>query len=243
MKQATLLLICSLPLASVAAEVRFSGKATPVGANDLLYEERHTLQGECSQGRFQPQSHTVSYARDNGTAFAEKQLSYGESPLRPSVDFRQPGFNEVMDIANRNDESLSIRWQTPGGKTENFTVRVNDSLVADAGFDNFVRKHWPAVTAGESVNFDFLAPTRGEAYGFVLEPAEDSRIDAAHTVRIRPSGMVLRFLVDPIVLGYNDDGFLTDYLGLTNIRQDKDTNYTAHIRYTVETTPDCELTG
>jgi hypothetical protein len=52
----------------------------------------------------------------------------------------------------------------------------------------------------------------------------------------------MRFLVDPIVLGYDADGLLTDYLGLTNIRKDKDTNYTAHIRYAIEAIPECELT-
>lgn len=243
MKHAAMAIACSLPAFTVmAAEVRFTGEATSPGDDNVLYEERHIVKGECSDGLFRPETQTVTYVRDEDTEFAEKTLSYDESPLRPTVDFRQPDFNEVMDISNQGDNELKIQWQTPGGDMESSTVNVDESLVADAGFDHLVRQNWSAVTAGERVEFDFLAPTRGKAYGFVLEPAEDDRIDAAYTVRIKPSGTILSFLVDPILLGYNDEGMLTDYLGLTNIRKDKDSNYTAHIRYTVETTPDCELT-
>ncbi len=61
-------------------------------------------------------------------------------------------------------------------------------------------------------------------------------------MQIRPTSLVLRFLVDPTVLGYSSDGALTDYLGLTNIRQDAESNHIAHIRYQVARLPDCELT-
>lgn len=242
MKTAALLLVCTLPLSAVAAEMRFTGKATPLNGGDVLYEERHVVTGVCEGNLFRPSSHKVTYIRSNGETFAEKTLSYDQSALRPTVDFRQPDFGEVMEIRNRNDTELEIKWQTPEGDTETSTVGVSRRLVADAGFDNLVRRHWPEVTSKERVEFAFLAPTRGKAYGFVLEPAQDDRIKAEHTVLIEPSGTLLSFLVDPILLGYNESGALTDYLGLTNIRKDKDTNYTAHIRYTAETTPDCELT-
>lgn len=243
MKRAALFITCYLPvIAANAAEVRFTAEAADLENDRVIYKERHVVEGECSDGLFRPDTQTVTYVRDDDTEFAEKTLSYDESPLRPTVDFRQPDFNEVMNISNRGDSELKIEWQTPKGDTETFTVEVEDTLVADAGFDHLVRQNWSAVTSGERVEFEFLAPTRGKAYGFVLEPAEDDRIDAAYTVRIKPSGTILGFLVDPILLGYNEQGLLTDYVGLTNVRKDKDSNYTAHIRYTVETTPDCELT-
>ncbi|MCR8915947.1 hypothetical protein FDP08_02760 [Marinobacter panjinensis] len=243
MKRMVVFFAFSLPvLTTMAAEVRFTGEATAKSDDKVIYEERHLVEGECSDGLFYPATQTVTYVRAGGNEFASKTLSYDESQLRPTVDFRQPEFNEAMDITNPNDDELTIEWRTPDGNTESFSVEVTDTLVADAGFDHLVRQNWAAVTSGDSVEFDFLAPTRGKAYGFVLEPAGDNRIDAAYTVRIKPSGVILGFLVDPILLGYNEEGMLTDYIGLTNIRKDRDTNYTAHIRYTVETTPDCELT-
>ncbi|MBL3556842.1 MULTISPECIES: hypothetical protein [Marinobacter] len=243
MKRTAIVIACYFSSLSVmAAEVRFTGEATAFDDDRVIYEERHVVEGECADGLFRPGAQTVRYVRSGDREFAEKKLTYDESVLRPTVEFRQPDFNEVMNITNLDDNELQIEWQPPGGGTENHTVEVTEALVADAGFDHLVREHWPAITAGETVEFDFLAPTRGKAYGFVLEPADDERISAAHTLRIKPSGTILSFLVDPILLGYNEQGLLTDYVGLTNIRKDKDTNYTAHIRYSVETTPDCELT-
>jgi hypothetical protein len=54
--------------------------------------------------------------------------------------------------------------------------------------------------------------------------------------------MLLKFLVDPIILGYNNKGALTAYSGLTDVRENADQNYTTTIRYTVSTYPECELT-
>ncbi|MDL0429570.1 hypothetical protein QPM17_00395 [Marinobacter sp. TBZ242] len=244
MKTTALVIACFAPvLTASGAELRFSGTAAPLKGDRAIYEEHHLVEGECSDGLFRPNAQTVTYVRGDGDdQFAQKKLSYGDSLLRPNVNFRQPDFNEVMEITNRDGKELRIQWQTPGDDTETYTVEVTDSLVADAGFDHLVRQHWSAVTTGESVEFEFLAPTRGKAYEFELEPARDDRINAAFTFRIKPSGTILGFLVDPILLGYNADGMLTDYLGLTNIRKDRDANYTAHIRYTLETAPDCELT-
>lgn len=243
MKRTAMFIACSLSaFTAMAAEVRFTGKATAVNDDKVIYEERHLVEGECSDGLFLPGAQTVTYVRAGDEEFAKKKLSYDKSLLRPTVDFRQPDFNEVMDLTNQDDNELMIEWRNPKGNMESFSIDVADSLVADAGFDHLVRQNWLAVTSGESVKFDFLAPTRGKAYGFVLEPAGDDRIDAAYTVRIKPSGLILGFLVDPILLGYNDEGMLTDYVGLTNIRKDMGSNYTAHIRYSMETSPDCELT-
>ena len=234
------LMAASLP--AVAQDFRFTGTAT-TDSGSVIYEERHAVSGTCEDGIFRPQQHDVAYHKpDAEESFASKALEYDASVLRPTVDFSQPTFDEKMEITYPEPETLLINWQTPRGDSERFEVAYPPNTVVDAGFDNFVRQNWQSVVAGEPVEFRFLGPTRGEHYGFVLERVENDRLDADHVVQIRPTGMVLRFLVDPIVLGYSDSGALSDYLGLTNIRKNQDENYTAHIRYSVETSPDCELT-
>ena len=229
-------------LQAVAQDFRFTGTATTDGGN-VIYEERHAVDGTCEEGIFRPRQHEVAYHKPGSEAsFARKSLEYGASVLRPAVDFLQPTFDEKMEITYPEPDTLMINWQTPGGDSERFQVEYPSNTVVDAGFDNFVRQNWQSVLAGDPVEFRFLGPTRGEHYGFVLERVENEQIDADHVVQIRPTGMVLRFLVDPIVLGYNNSGALSDYLGLTNIRKNQDENYTAHIRYSVQTSPDCELT-
>ncbi|PPI83257.1 hypothetical protein KEHDKFFH_14895 [Marinobacter maroccanus] len=234
------LMTASIP--AVAQDFRFTGTATTDNGS-VIYEERHAVNGTCEDGIFRPQQHEVAYHKpDSEESFASKALEYDASVLRPTVDFYQPTFDEKMEITYPEPETLVINWQTPRGESERFEVAYPSNTVVDAGFDNFVRQNWQSVVAGEPVEFRFLGPTRGEHYGFVLERVKNDRVDADHVVQIRPTGMVLRFLVDPIVLGYSDSGALSDYLGLTNIRKNQDENYTAHIRYSVETSPDCELT-
>lgn len=243
MRKLTLFTVLSLPSSIFAADLSFTGTAKPVDGGDIIYQESHRISGSCEQNYFTPEEHTVDYSRAESESFATKKLSYQQSVLRPSLEFRQPDFSEVLEISNNDDRTLEILWQAPSGSTEQASLKVEPTLIADAGFDNFVRQNWKQLTAnGKSVRFNMVAPTRGDYYGFVLEPASDSRIDADHLVRIRPSSTLMRFLVDPILLGYNDTGLLTDYLGLTNIRKNEDTNHTAHIRYTIQATPDCKLT-
>ncbi|MDX1634358.1 MAG: hypothetical protein R3280_06975 [Marinobacter sp.] len=239
---AALALAMGLASGTVAAdEWQFSGTATSL-EGEVLYDSRHQVVGECRQGLWHPTDHEVTYTESGDESpFATKSLTYLHSALRPSFEFRQPRFDEVMEVENVNDERLLIDWQTNEGGTENYRVPIEGLVVVDAGFDNLVRENWQTLLAGESVDFQFLAPTRGENYDFVLEPAEDDRITAPHVFRIRPTGFVLGFLVDPILLGYDDEGALTDYLGLTNVRKDRDNNYTAHVRYRHENTPDCAL--
>lgn len=228
-------------VAATESEFHFVGQASKNGTT--VYEERHQVSGQCNSGVWRPDTHSVRYLRPgNGDAFATKELDYQHSPLQPEVEFEQQDFNERLSVKHTGEDTLGIRWRKPSGEVENFDVPYDDTVVVDAGFDNLVRRNWDAVTDRKSVDFRFLGPTRGEHYGFIMEPSSSDKTNAAHIVSIRPSGMIARFLVDPIILGYNESGALTDYIGLSNIRESKDGNYTVHIRYEVTREPDCELT-
>lgn len=234
-------LMVSASLPAGAQEFRFTGRAM-IADGSVVYEEHHAVNGTCKEGIFRPQDHRVDYHEPGAEErFAQKLLDYRASALRPSVNFVQPLFDEAMEITYPEAGTLDIHWQTPRDDSERFQVRYSSDTVVDSGFDNLVRQNWQSVVAGQSVDFRFLGPTRGDHYGFVLESVESDLLDADHKVQIRPTGIVLRFLVNPIVLGYNDAGALTDYIGLTNIRKNQNENYTAHIRYLVDAYPDCEL--
>lgn len=235
----------ALPLASQAATYRFSGTAEDMDGN-RLYEEKHTVEGECRDGVFRPMQHQVDYVSLNRRlgapeqTFASKTLDYGTSAIRPSVDFRQPAFDERMRIANQEDSEAAVTWQPPGNDTRTFEVSLSQQSVIDGGFVHFIQANWSALTKGQSVDFNFLAPTRGETYQFMAEPTDDASVSAALTLSMRPSTMLLRWLVDPIVLGFDEQGRLTDYVGLGNIRKNKEENYTVRLRYSPGETP-CSL--
>ncbi|EAZ97943.1 hypothetical protein [Marinobacter sp. ELB17] len=239
-------------MANASAEFHFTGSARPLGsanAGSELYREQHTIQGVCRGNQFKPQSHRVEYFdASSDTPFASKQLRYdrGEQPslLRPDVEFVQPRFNERLTVGY-DSGSVAIEWQSPAQGVEQFRLDSNNSLVVDSGFDNLVRQNWQTVVEGGSVNFEFLAPTRGSYYGFVMEPADNKsnsdRIRADHLIQIRPTSLFLRLIVEPILLGYNQQGALTHYSGLTNIRLNQQENIQADIVYSVTEYPPCPL--
>ena len=231
--------------APVSADVfQFTGTASS-GEGKTLYEEQHRVEGTCESGTFRPLEHSVTYVHSvNGNAevFGDKTLDYHQSAIRPTVNFQQPDFQESLKITYPNADSVSVVLREPGGDTKRSSVDSSENLVVDAGFDNLVRQHWEEVTGGESVKFRFLAPSRGTDYAFILEPTQSQAVKADHVMQIRPDSIMLKFLVDPIILGYNNQGALTAYSGLTNVRENADQNYTATILYNVETYPECGLT-
>jgi len=241
-KPALLLLLLAVAGTGHGKSFQFTGEARAADGS-TLYTEHHQVEGECTQGQFRPLAHRVDYRQPGDNEdFADKTLRYERSPVLPEVDFSQPRFDESLRISYPDEDIIEVDWQTPAGETRAFNVPFSGSAVVDAGFDNLVRQNWSALQAGRPVEFRFLGATRGELYGFVLEPSEHPDMDAHLEVAIRPTSMLLRFLVDPIQLGYNERGALTHYLGLTNIRKNPDANYEAHIRYDVVVYPECELT-
>ncbi|MGO1749840.1 MAG: hypothetical protein ACTHZR_06120 [Marinobacter sp.] len=231
--------------APVSAEVfQFTGSAQTLDGK-ALYEEQHRIQGACDNDIFRPLKHRVTYvhqAEEGDETFAEKELDYRQSDIRPTVNYQQPNFQESLKISYAGSKAVNVVWQPPSGDIKRSNVDVSDNLVVDAGFDNMVRQNWDRVVSGEPVNFRFLAPTRGTDYAFILESAPNHAVNADYVVQIRPDNFVLKFLVDPIILGYNNKGALTAYSGLTNVRENADQNYTATIRYVISTYPECELT-
>ncbi|WP_203140878.1 hypothetical protein [Marinobacter mangrovi] len=240
MRYTASLLLLLTPLlclgADKPAEYQFTG--TAYGDDDApLYEEHHDVNGVCRDQHFVPQSHTVDYvALDESLgrlnhSFARKQIDYTNSPWRPTVDFSQPTFDERLMIRNVDDREARLRWQTPAGDKKTFVVPLEKDTVIDAGFVHFIRDHWSALKQGQSIEFSFLAPTRGETYGFVAEPTTQDELDADLVINMRPTGVLLRWVVDPIILGFDKQGRLTDYLGLGNIRKNEDRNYNVRLRY------------
>ena len=231
----------SLAATQAGADMKmtFTGLAESLSGTPL-YEEHHQVFGECRDNHWHPTRHNVSY-KDPGSvdSFATKELNYDLATSRPSFIFEQPRFNERLAVQNSEDRRLVIDWQSPEGRNERFRVDVDQRVVVDAGFDQFIRDNYRTLARGDSLRLRFLAPTRGAHYGFIAEPIQDRRVDAPLTVQIRASGLLSRWFVDPILLGYDEQGFLTDYVGLTNVRMNNDENFTAHIRYQIDQAPSC----
>lgn len=223
----------------------FSGQAYQLGATPgdqsaLLYSEHHRQRGSCEGGHWQPLSTRVTYQEPDGSERGSKEVDYSVSLLRPSFTLIDSAFDERIEVVNQADRRATISYTESGKKPVEFTVELSSDTVIDAGFDSWVVQNWEALTAGETVEFQFLAPTRGKTFGFEGARVNDSRPTAGETViRIQPTGFLVSFFADPIFLAYDDRRRITDYMGLGNMRRDGGDNHPVHIRYDYPQARDC----
>ena len=240
-RSALLVFAISVPLSALGeTTVRFVGEARSVDDGELYYTETHVQNGECRDGLWRPDTHEVTYRDTKGDTIASKTMDYSVSRQRPGFELDEPRFDERMRVHNDDDRRVSIDWRTPEGEDRSFDASMPDDGVIDAGFSELVRQNWSRLTEdAERIRISFLAPTRGEFYNFEVRPAAKEELEGEHVFRIRPRGWVSRWFVDDIFLGYDDEGRLTDYYGLTNLRETTEENYTAHIRYDFEQSADC----
>jgi hypothetical protein len=210
-------LLAGLAAGAVQAEIRYEqGQAWDLQKKRVLYTESHWSQFENGQIR----ERTVLYRCSDGTPFARKTVSYANSALAPSFQFKDSRF----------DYSEALRWQNgrprvqfsgPDGKGER-ALANKPNLVADAGFDNFIRTRWQALSRNERQSLQFAVPARLKSYGFHLDRAGTARY-ANQPVQVFKLGLDgwLGFIAPSIEVTYsNRDQRLLRFKGLTNILSD-----------------------
>ena len=212
--------------------IEFQGEAREQGGDTLFYTEHHKQTGYCDGDRWMLEAHEVEYRDPDGELIATKSLDYTESQQRPSYRSDNRQFDEVMEVTNRNDEVVEIRWTTHDGEEKSWDVDMKSNAVIDSGFEGATQDNWDALLDGQRLDIEFLASTRGRFYSFrVRETDPDFDAVGDHVFRISASGWVTRWFADEIFLGYSEDRRLTDYYGQTNIPREPGENYQAHIRY------------
>ena len=227
MSRALGIILLLLPLHLHARTLEYVGTAMAPDTQQAIYSEAYTEQFN-ADGILQ--RITVDYRRPDGSALAHKTLDYARHPYAPAFDFhnRATGYQESLTWLN--DGRVRLRHQDAGKSAQEKILRVPEPVVADAGFNQYVRDHLPQLKAGQTRRFHFLNPARLDWFAFTARIiASDSN---TLTVEVAPASRVLRWLVDPIELVYGEtDGRLLQYRGLTNISLDKGDTLSAHIHY------------
>lgn len=189
---------------------------TDGAAGKLLYEEIHTSD---SEGR----SRHVSY-RIDGIEFASKKVDYSVSTIAP--DFVQQDSRQGEMIGARRDRRgrVELGYRERAGAKERWQVLEASSrpLVIDAGFDNFVRRHWQLLAQGRAIDFDFAVPSRARSVHLVIAStsaagcgkptAADSRC-----FRVYAGNYLVRMFFPALHLLYDRDAELVRFKGLSNI--------------------------
>ncbi len=212
---AALLAVCAVPPAN--ATYRFEdGRASDLESGQPLYREQHVLRMDGAA----PLERLVVYRCNDGTPFARKRVDYRGSPSAPAFQFEdvRSGYREGVE---RDARGARVFVTRPGDAKESAELPSGE-LVADAGFDQWVRGSWPKLAAGDSVLMEFLVPSRLTSYGFKVYEVEQADAGAldARRFRLRLGGLLGWFAPHIDVVYAESDRRLLRFEGLSNLRDD-----------------------
>jgi hypothetical protein len=205
------------PSAWADSVVRFEqGKAWDPQKKRVLYTESHWTRyvGKA------PVERTVLYQCSNGTPFARKEISYSLSALAPAFSFR--------DV--RHDYQEGLRWQNGSpmvwhikkGVRSDKPLSNKSNLVADAGFDEFIKLRWSTLTNEGRQTLNFALPSRLNSYGFKLQDTGNTlyRNEQAQAFSLGLEGLLGLIAPDIEVLYSKETRRLLRFKGISNIRDD-----------------------
>lgn len=228
-----------LPIATVlfglsaacgAQSLQYDGTAFAIGGDAVLYRETHFV---AAAGDATPAQRVVLYRCPDGAPFARKRVVYGAAGEAPSfelVDARL-GYREGVREAAGTREVFVQR--EAGADEKRGPLPDAQGLVADAGFDAFVRANWDALQRGDTVRFPFLVPSRLDYFNFKVSKESEIEVEGAPASVIRLAlGSWWAFLLPHIDVVYaNDDRTLLRFVGITNVRDEEGDNLKARIEF------------
>ncbi|MFN7211598.1 MAG: hypothetical protein ACK5US_01485, partial [Lysobacteraceae bacterium] len=147
-----------LPPAATATIQQEIATARDLESREVLFREQHIVRFDNGE----PAERLVMYRCLDGQAFARKWVRYADTPSAPSFQLEdaRSGYREG---AERTASGTRVRWTPPGG-SEASGLLPSGPLVADAGFDEWVRGYWAPLTQGKTLEMRFLVPSRLRAY-------------------------------------------------------------------------------
>ena len=207
----------------------YEGTAFELESGKMIYIESHYLHfvGAALSNR------VVLYRCPNGKAFGRKIMRTKGKPLMPEFELIDARLGYREGLASRPG-GLTVFYQTSAKKAEKFdTIDASRALVADAGFDEFVRTNWTTLVAGDSAALDFVVPSQLDYLGFKVKWVKKAAIDgeAVQVFKLAPSG-ILGWVASGLDVTYADsDRSLRQFAGLSNIRDLSGENYEAKIDF------------
>ncbi len=213
-----------------AEDLSFTGYARDRQSGELIYVESHLVRGFGKVG----ETRIVSYrCSADGPAFARKELTYGAVREEPEFTFVDARSGYTEGLRRTTDGPRVFQQDDARSPRREARIPPNAVIVSDAGFDEFVRKHWAELEAGKTVRFPFLIPSRLDFLNFKVKKHRDTRVNdmPASAIRLNLSGVLGWFLPYIEVTYRKSDQTLLRYEGLTNIRKDDGGNHVAVITF------------
>jgi hypothetical protein len=211
--------------------VSYSGVAKSAKSDQFLYRENHVL--HYRDGKIAER--VVLYTCSDGSPFARKTVTYVD---RLSPDFLLEDASNGMREGIRSDGGeRQVFFRNDGVAPEKSKIVPHvDGLVADTGFDVFVRNNWQSLVSGQSLTMKFLVPSHLDDMGFKVKHVGSSDIDGTpvEVFRLELSG-VLGWVLPSIDVYYSSkDHVLVRYVGPSDLRDASHDNFQATIAFPLD---------
>jgi hypothetical protein len=206
-----------------AAE-RYRGVSYDLATGALLYREVHYVFNDTGQSR-----RLVLYECADGRPFARKQVQMESDAQAPEFEMIDARRNYREGVRRHGDTREAYVQRSADVPEKAQTLDLPPDAVIDAGFDEFIRRHWEDFVAGKSTDFPFLVPSRRAFYSFKIAAIADE----ATVLRIRLSlGAWYAFLLPHIDVVYDRaTRHLQKYEGMSNVRDENLKNYSVRTQF------------
>lgn len=212
--------------AAANSYLSYSGTASTPHSPTFLYGEQHVLafrNGQLAE-------RVVLYTCGDGSPFARKTVEY-ENSWVPDFLLEDSSNGSRAGVRPKGGERW-VFFRAHGGEAERAAPLPSVSgLVADSGFDEFIRANWPALMAGTPLELHFLVPSRLDDVRFQLQRERSDMLDGAavEVFRLKPVG-ILGWVLPGIDVFYgSEDHVLRRYDGLSDLRDAAGNNYRTQI--------------
>jgi hypothetical protein len=185
---------------------------TASGTNKILFTFQRTAT------RSNTALHVVrDFLYPHGALAARETVVFENGALTTfRLEEKQTGASGGSRVTRGAKPQLHFDWTADGKAKTDRESFVADTLVGDM-IPQFIITHWRALQRGDAVPFRFIASSRLETVGFKLvkEADVDWRGRAAVRVRMEPSSVLIRQLVDPLFFIVEKDGAhrVLEYVG------------------------------
>ncbi len=208
--------------------VSYTGTASALQSRKFLYREQHVLVAH--DGRLAER--VVLYTCRDGAPFARKTVSY-VNPFAPNFVLEDASTGMREGVRSDGDRR-EVFFRAARVKAERSTpLPAVTGLVADAGFDEFVRANWQPLTGDKALSIHFLVPSRLDDMGFRVEALRSDHLGGVpvEVFRLRLAG-VAGWLVPGIEVSYSaKDHVLMRYVGLSDLRDGNGENMKVDISF------------
>ena len=230
MKRIVCLMLALAATTAAAQYGLFTGYARDPQTGALLYVESHYVK---DLGAADEQRIVLYRCAKQGPVFARKQLNYARQRFAPEFRFDDGRLGYTEGLRRQGGNTEVYLRETADSAERSARLGREKALVADAGFDEFVRANWSQLETGETLRFSFLVPSRLDYLSFKIKKIGETRLDGepASVIQLNLSGVFGWFLSDIEVSYRQRDRALMRYAGVTNVRDLERRNLVARIDF------------